>query len=112
MDKPTSIKIFGIKYKIKYDHKSPNSYGMTDSGLNTIHLRPNLNEDKMIRVFMHEVTHALIHETPLAMRKRFDVEEVCDIVGFHLLDILKDNPKILEWILKNTDEPSDSSNSS
>jgi hypothetical protein len=49
MDKPTSIKIFGIKYKIKYDHKSPSSYGMTDSGINTIHLRPNLNEDKMIQ---------------------------------------------------------------
>lgn len=104
MAKPTSIKIFGQKYVIKYDHKETDSYGLTDSSINTIYLRNNLPEDKMIRVFMHEVTHAVIHETPLSTRKRFDVEEVCDIVGFHLVDCLKDNPNILKWILKDTNE--------
>jgi ribosome-interacting GTPase 1 len=99
MKKPTSIKIFGQKYHIKYDLDSEDAYGLTHQDTNTIQLRPGLPEDKLIRVFMHEVTHAVIFETPLSLRKRFDVEEVCDIVGFHLVDTLKDNPVVLEWIM-------------
>lgn len=99
MPRPTSIKVFGQKYVIKYDYADPENYGMTDSAINTIFLKGGLQEDKLVRVFMHELTHAVIHETPLCDRKRFDVEEVCDIVGFHILDALKDNPKVLEWVL-------------
>jgi Zn-dependent peptidase ImmA (M78 family) len=96
--RPTGIKIFGQKYVIKYDYKVEEDYGMTDSAINTIYLRGTLPEDKLKRVFMHELTHAVIHETPLCDRRRFDVEEVCDIVGFHILDALKDNPKVFEWV--------------
>ena len=32
-------------------------------------------------------------------RKRFNNEEVCDIVGFHFTDMLKDNPKLVEWLI-------------
>lgn len=99
MKKPIAIKIFGQKYRIRYDYESEDAYGLTDQSTNTIYLRGGLPEDKLIRVFMHEVTHAVIFETPLSLRKRFDVEEVCDIVGFHLVDTLKDNPIVLEWIL-------------
>jgi hypothetical protein len=48
-------------------------------------------EDKLIRVLGHEITHAIIHETPMSQRKRFDVEEVCDIVGYHVIDTLKES---------------------
>jgi hypothetical protein len=34
----------------------------------------------------------------LAQRKRFDVEEVCDLVGYHIVDTLQDNPALLEWV--------------
>jgi hypothetical protein len=62
-------------------------------------MRHNLPEDKMIHVLMHEVTHAVIHESLLANRKRFDAEEVCDLVGYHIVDVLKDNPALVEWVL-------------
>jgi len=52
----------------------------------------------MIHVLMHEVTHAVIHESLLANRKRFDAEEVCDLVGYHIVDTLKDNPALVEWL--------------
>lgn len=93
-----SLKIFGQKYKIDYTHTDEDSYGVTISGANRISIRHRLPEDKLIRVLMHEVTHAVIHESLAANRKRFDVEEVCDLVGFHITDVLKDNPHLVEWI--------------
>lgn len=98
--KPTSVKIFGQKYKIKYDHKEEDSYGITDSAINEINVRANLPEDKLVCVLMHELTHAVIFETPLCDRKRLDIEEICDLVGYHILDMLKNNPKILEFLIR------------
>lgn len=93
-----SLKIFGQKYKVDYNHQDPDSYAMTLSEENRISIRHKLPEDKLVRVLMHEITHAVMHESTLADRKRFDVEEVCDLVGFHLVDILNDNPPLLEWL--------------
>ena len=100
MNKPTSVKIFGQKYKIKYDYKEEDSYGESDPATNTINIRANLPEDKRVRVLMHEITHAILFESPLCDRKRFEVEEVCDIVGYQVTDMLKDNPHILEFIMR------------
>jgi len=99
-----SVKIFGQKYKIDYKHHAEDSYGMTYSENNRISLRHSLPEDKMIHVLMHEVTHAVIHESLLSLRKRFDVEEVCDLVGYHIVDTLKDNPALVEWLFNKKDE--------
>jgi len=93
-----SIKVFGQKYKIDYNHQDEESYAVTTSAENRISIRHRLPEDKLIRVLMHEVTHAIIHESTLANRKRFDVEEVCDLVGFHIVDALNDNPHLLDWL--------------
>ena len=68
MNKPKSIKIAGQKYRIRYDLDDPEAFGLTDSSTNTISLRNNLPEDKMIRVLMHELTHAVIFETPMSTR--------------------------------------------
>lgn len=93
-----SVKIFGQKYKIDYNHSDQDSYGMCFSDRNRISIRHKLPEDKLQRVLMHEVTHAVIHESLLSLRKRFDVEEVCDLVGYHIIDALKDNPELREWL--------------
>lgn len=99
MKRPTTLKVFGQSYKIRYDYASTENFGLTDQETNTIHIRGKLQEDKIVRVFMHEVTHAILNETPYSLRKRFDVEEVCDIVGYFILPALKDNPQIVEYIL-------------
>ena len=93
-----SLKIFGQKYRIDYNHQDSESYGITISDENRISIRHRLPEDKLVRVLMHEVTHAVMHESTLADRKRLDVEEVCDLVGFHIVDTLRDNPALVEWI--------------
>lgn len=104
MKRPTSIKIFGQKYKIRYDYTNEDNYGLTDADTNTIWLRPGMPEDKLIRVLGHEITHAVVNETPLAYRKRFDIEEICDIVGYHFVDTLRDNPDILAYIMREMEE--------
>lgn len=104
MKRPTSIKIFGQKYKIRYDYANEDNYGETTSDTNTIWLRSHMPEDKLIRVLGHEITHAIIHETPLSQRKRFDVEEVCDIVGYHVIDTLAANPEIVAYILREIED--------
>ena len=101
---PTSIKIFGQKYKVRYDYASEENNGICEFDINTIFIKPNLPDDKTLRILAHEITHALICQTPLAARKRFNEEEVCDIVGFHFMDMLKDNPKLWEWLIKERDE--------
>ena len=53
---------------------------------------------------MHEITHACIDESVMSGRRRFDVEQVCDIVGYHVLVVLKDNPKLLEWLIQEIQE--------
>jgi Zn-dependent peptidase ImmA (M78 family) len=99
-----SVKIFGQKYKIDYNHSDPDSYGMCFSDRNRISIRHKLPEDKLQRVLMHEIAHAVIHESLLSLRKRFDVEEVCDIVGYHIVDTLRDNPQLVEWLLGKQEE--------
>jgi len=103
MKRPITVKIFGQKYKVKYDQKGDDFLGTTSSNDNTIHIRDGMQDDKTARVFMHEVTHAILHESTLGDRKRFDVEEVCDIVGYHIVDMLCANQDIAEWILKEND---------
>ena len=104
MTRPASIKIFGQKYRVRYDYESTENNGLTDFDSNTIHIRPSLPEDKLFRVLMHEVTHAIINETPLCTRKRFNEEEICDVVGFHFIDMLKDNPALVAWLIRETEE--------
>ena len=99
-----SVKIFGQRYKIDYKHHDEDSYGVTVSENNRISIRHNLTEDKLQRVLMHEVTHAVIHESLLSLRKRFDVEEVCDLVGYHIVDVLKDNQALREWLFQDKEE--------
>jgi hypothetical protein len=102
--RPTSIKIFGQKYKIRYDYVDPENYGETFADTNTISLRPGMPEDKLIRILGHEITHAIIFETPMSTRKRFDVEEVCDIVGYHVIDTLAQNPEIVAYLFREIED--------
>jgi len=104
MKRPVSVKISGIKYRIKYELDNPEAFGETDSQTNIINLRKDISEDKLIRVLVHELTHAVIFETPFSTRKRFDLEEVCDIVGWHFLDMLHKNPAIAQYILQEIED--------
>lgn len=104
MARPTSVKIFGQRYKIKYDYDSTENNGLCDPDNNTIHISPLMQDDKLFRTLMHEITHAVIAETPIRERKRFNEEEVCDIVGFHFMDTLKANPALVEWLFSDPDE--------
>lgn len=105
-ERPKSIKIFGQKYKVQYNlpEGESDTLGMCNQANSTISIQPHLQEDKMAGVLMHEITHACIDESVMSGRKRFNVEEVCDIVGYHVLVVLKDNPTLLAWLIKEMEE--------
>lgn len=103
-DRPKSVKVFGQKYTIRYDYDSTENNGFCEADSNLIRISPSMQDDKLFRVLMHEICHAIIAETPLYGRKRFDEEEVCNIVGFHFIDMLKDNPKLVAWLTKPSEE--------
>jgi len=105
--RPVTLRVGGIKYKIKYNLEDEDAMGETDSTTSIINLREGLPEDKLIRVLMHEITHAVIFETPFSTRKRFDLEEVCDIVGWHIVDALRTNPDVTQYILREMEEEAD-----
>lgn len=104
MKRPTSAKIFGQKYRIAYDFKEQENLGETDLDINKISIRGELQEEKIIRVLMHEITHAVIGESPMTGRKRFNEEEVCDIVGYLVIPALKENPRLVEYVFSDTGE--------
>ena len=108
IQRPTQVKILGQKYKIKYDlprtADNGDALGETDQETNTIRIQPHLQEDKMASVLLHEITHATIDESAMNTRKRFNIEEVCDIVGYHVLSVLKDNASVLVWLIKEIEE--------
>jgi len=105
MAKPTTVKVAGQKYKIKYDlPETEDSLGLCEQSNSTIRIQGHLQEDKMAGVLMHEITHACIDESVMSGRKRFGLEEVCDIVGYHVLVVLKDNPELLAWLVREIEE--------
>ena len=107
MKRPKFINVSGQRYKIKFDLADPDAYGLTTSDTNTIQLRPDIPEDKLLRVLTHEITHAVIFETPFSTRKCFDVEEICDIIGYHFLNVLRDNPELVTYLLHEIEQNDD-----
>ena len=108
MARPTSVKVSGQRYSIKYDLPNngdeSDTLGLCDQSSSSIRIQPHLKEDKMASVLAHEITHACIDESVMSGRKRFNLEEVCDIVGYHFLVVLKDNPALLAWLIKEVEE--------
>jgi hypothetical protein len=100
MKLPKYVKIHGQKYGINNTWVSDDKLGETHSDTNQINIVSGLSNDKLLQVLLHEMTHALLAESPLIYRKRFNEEEVADIVGAQVLGALKDNPFILRYILK------------
>ena len=107
VSRPKSIKVSGQRYRISYDlvatGEDDDTLGLCDQASSTIRIQSHLQEDKQASVLAHELTHACIDESAMSGRKRFNVEEVCDIVGYHVLTVLKDNPALLEWLVKDFD---------
>jgi len=103
MKRPKQIYIFGQKYKINYEYIDETALGETFSSLNIISIRDNMTTDKLIRVLAHEITHATIAESTLLNRKRFTEEEVCDIVGYYVLPLLRANPEMTLFLLQETE---------
>lgn len=98
---PSSIMIKGnkwfvkVKKNLKLDDDSVN--GLCDPDVNTIFLDSELKDTERLRVYLHELVHAILHDAHISGHKGgVDgiVEEViCDAISIEFLRLFEIKPR-------------------
>jgi hypothetical protein len=63
-------------------------FGLCVEERNTIYLNENLDEERMLKVFIHEISHACIIEAGLGIAKELSTEDVVAVMESTFLQIL------------------------
>lgn len=105
-----SVSIHPFKYALKYPrNKSSDNHGTTDRGNKEICIYPHKNKQAERDTLLHEIVHALLHESNLLREEddRDDREKKEEefVLRFtpRLLAFLQDNPQIINYLV-NQDE--------
>ena len=73
--------------------------GITKFGEFSIYIDKNINPTAQKEVIIHELTHAILCTQGRWYQKKFDVEELCEFVGFCGEKIINATNKIMsEWL--------------
>ena len=62
-------------------------------------LRPDQGADQKADTLLHEVLHAIWEQTPLRSRESDEQEEVVVALAAPLLDTLRRNPRLVEYLI-------------
>jgi hypothetical protein len=111
MSRPTKVKVghvlFTIKWVDKDDWKDPETDGTMEMSSGTIEINVGPEESMEIHrqeCLMHEILHAVFATTQITHEKWHrldDVEEhVVRYTSPTLMNVLRDNPKVLEYLLR------------
>lgn len=100
MQLPTKIKIHCADYKIEWvDAEYSDGLHIDGHCLSQYH-KLQINKDmpnfRIAFVFLHEVMHAIQDYSPLS-EKNLTPEEACDLFGFGIVNVWRDNPLIFKW---------------
>lgn len=99
---PAKVVIGPHHYKVKVAKPSGLSheqYGTTEVGTTTITLAPGMSGSQQRDTFLHEVLHAVLSLTGWDHRlgdKR--EEQLVRSLTPALLEVLRDNPKVVKWL--------------
>lgn len=87
--KNTKVIIGGYEYSVQYIPHSemPGYDGLTYSNERTIKIRNDLDDTATLLIVTHEVVHALLATQGRVFQKKFDVEEVCELIANRLFEI-------------------------
>lgn len=101
MDMPATIKVGPHVYKILRKSKSqmPDDLGHCSTDDLQIWVRERLRKSKAREILLHEVLHSCTHPTVI-MGGKFEDEEFVLAVAPVLLQVLQDNPDLLEYLTK------------
>lgn len=76
------------------------TYGLTDPNRMEICINKDLKLSMRQETLLHEVIHGILTETEGGVKLSTSEEEhLVQCLGFNLLQVLKDNPKFVEYLL-------------
>lgn len=101
--RPSNIKINEKNYKVISRSKSwgasRDAAGQITYHKQLIEITKGQNPSDYLDTVIHEVMHGIIEEYGVSMDRRREEKFVTQISN-NLTDVLKKNPKLLEWIIK------------
>lgn len=93
------IKIGAVDYTIELQDKlEDDDYGCCDPHTQTITLSKDQNRQAVGDTLLHEIMHAIWHESGLFAVKRPDEEQIVRTTSTWLCLVFRDNPKVLSFI--------------
>lgn len=107
---PAKIKIGGCLHTVSYVKKprSPDTgvavWGLQNAGKCEIVVADHLNKDREKEVLLHEVGHALLHHFSVELPSLEKEEAIVEAYSTGLIMILRDNPKLVKYLLDGLDE--------
>jgi len=102
---PRTIKVGPHTYAVvrKLPEEMPDALGDTDFDKNEIRIRKNLRKTKSQEILLHELLHCCTYPSFTGAYEtdpKLDAEEFVNAVSPPLLQVLKDNPKLVEYLTK------------
>lgn len=98
---PVAFSVWFNQSKVAAMAESGTAWGAMDSTECIIALREDLPEDMEAVVLLHETLHAIMAQNGLAHDLGDDAEEkVADRLSFALVKVLRDNPVLVEFLLR------------
>ena len=97
---PSSIKVGPHTYPIVREPKSKMlDHGLCDWDKVRIVIQARLPKSKAAEVLLHEILHACTYPSMADVRNKTD-EEFVDVVAPVLLQVLEDNPELVEYLTR------------
>ena len=95
---PASITVGPYRYGVTVDDARipPDLYGLCDKGKHVVALHPDQSAVRLRSTLMHELLHALCDLTGVDDDKA--EERIVTVLAPALLALLRENPRLLEWL--------------
>lgn len=92
------VKIGNYDWNVRFVSKEElkGSDGQTRCNDFEILIRDDLNEESTNVIVIHEIVHALLDTQGRVYQRKFDLEEVCELVGWNADAILKARDLIMK----------------
>jgi len=97
---PGTVKIGSVVYLISLvDKLEDDDYGMCDSHTQMIYISKDQSAQHVTDTLLHEIMHAIWHESGLFSVKRADEEQIVRTTSTWITMVLKENPAIAALII-------------
>lgn len=102
-DYPKNVKIFNLDYEIIWVDKAietaTDAHGSCDTCTQTIVICREQKPGALTDTLMHEIMHAIFYS--MNMSGNESEEKVVSLLSTGMCTVLRDNPKLKKWIVKN-----------